>query len=187
MPIQKIPHLDHQISRKRYKSEYIMENYINQHVAVGVLPNITDYIFNISVLSLSSIKRMLFFFIHSHLPIHYSFPSYNKLFATLQGNMLFEINYNTQMNLKKFCQVYRHTTCAYDSVYIERYRVRLLHCHVVSFCYLVAIVVQHPQFQKNYFLDSSPSCFQDSINSLSAHQCSSAAIKDISPSRSLGG
>lgn len=164
-----------------------MENYINQHVAIGVLPNITNYVFNISMLSLSSIKRILFFFIHSHLPIHYSFPSYNKLFVTPQRNMLFEINYNTQMNLKKLCQVYRHTSCAYDSVYIERYRVRLLHCHVVSFCYVVATVVWHPQFQKNYFLDSPPSCFQDSINSLSAHRCSSAAIKDISPSRSLGG
>lgn len=78
-----------------------MQNYINQYVITGVSPNITNYVFNISVLFILSIKNMLFFFIHSHLPIHYSFLSYNKSFVTPQSKMLFKINDNTQMSLKK--------------------------------------------------------------------------------------
>jgi len=78
-------------------------------------------------------------------------------------------------------------TGAYDSVHIERSRVWLLHSYIISPCHLVPIVVWHLQFQKNYFLDSSPSHVQASTDSLPAHQCTSAAMKTCSLSHPLAG
>lgn len=48
-------------------------------------------------------QKDIFIIFHpqSHLPVHYSFLSYDKSFVTPQGKMLPEINDNIQMHLKK--------------------------------------------------------------------------------------
>lgn len=78
-----------------------MQNYINKHIIFGVSPNITNYIFNVSFLYCLSKGYFILFHPHSHLLMHYSFLSYDKSFVIPQGKTLFEINDNTQMNLKK--------------------------------------------------------------------------------------
>lgn len=68
----------------------------NQHINIGFSPTTT-----ISNVSFQYCLLKEYFTIFHQLPIHCTFLSYDKSFVTPQGKMLFEINVNTQMNLKR--------------------------------------------------------------------------------------